>query len=321
MSENKSKSAKRTAPARKRMGRRADARSPIVDDDRTHVQQISNKRDDPPHLDIAHSVSQLAGPAIKAAERGYYVYGIVAADKQSSFGKSMMGGGLADVFAICHEDLAAVTSMVNAPILDSTRENVLAHQDVVGRIMETDTIIPMCFGVIFKTSDDVQLMLKSVYTCFQEVLHKLEGKIEFGLKVTWDRDGAIERLKREKEEIRRFDLELKKKRMQSTYFARMQLARMIETALMERSSEIVQEIYEGLRPVCLASRDNKPIGETMIMNAAFLLERKRANEFDQTLRKISKKFDDLLDFKYSGPWPPYNFVSIRLKLERAQTAS
>ena len=270
---------------------------------------------------MPHSISPLREPANNAAECGYYVYGIVAANKQSSFGKSTMGGGLADVFAIRHEDLAIVASKVNAPILDATRENVLAHEHVVERIMETSTVIPMSFGVIFKTSDDIQAMLKGVYACFQEVLHKLEGKIEFGLKVTWARDGIIERLKREKEEIRRFDLELKKKRLHSTYFARMQLARMIETALMERSSEIVKEVYEGLRPVCLASRDNKPIGETMIMNAAFLLERKRTNEFDLILRKLSKKFHGLLDFKYSGPWPPYNFVSIRLKLERAQTAS
>ena len=26
---------------------------------------------------------------------------------------------------------------------------------------------------------------------------------------------------------------------------------------------------------------------------------------------------DKLAFKYTGPWPPYNFVNIRLKLERA----
>jgi hypothetical protein len=26
---------------------------------------------------------------------------------------------------------------------------------------------------------------------------------------------------------------------------------------------------------------------------------------------------DNLTFKYTGPWPPYNFVNIRLKLERA----
>jgi hypothetical protein len=27
-----------------------------------------------------------------------------------------------------------------------------------------------------------------------------------------------------------------------------------------------------------------------------------------------------LTFKYTGPWPPYNFVNIRLKLERAKEA-
>jgi hypothetical protein len=27
---------------------------------------------------------------------------------------------------------------------------------------------------------------------------------------------------------------------------------------------------------------------------------------------------DHLSFKYTGPWPPYNFVNIRLKLERAE---
>jgi Gas vesicle synthesis protein GvpL/GvpF len=25
----------------------------------------------------------------------------------------------------------------------------------------------------------------------------------------------------------------------------------------------------------------------------------------------------MLTFRYTGPWPPYNFVNIRLKLERA----
>jgi len=27
-----------------------------------------------------------------------------------------------------------------------------------------------------------------------------------------------------------------------------------------------------------------------------------------------------LNFRYTGPWPPYNFVNIRLKLERATDA-
>jgi hypothetical protein len=96
----------------------------------------------------------------------------------------------------------------------------------------------------------------------------------------------------------------------------MQLGRMIDKALAERSITYVREIYEALRGVCVASRDNQPIGDKMIMNAAFLVEREREAEFDSAVNKIARKYGQRLKFKYTGPWPPYNFVNIRLKLER-----
>ena len=34
------------------------------------------------------------------------------------------------------------------------------------------------------------------------------------------------------------------------------------------------------------------------------------------MKEIGQRYDKLT-FKYTGPWPPYNFVNIRLKLERA----
>jgi len=53
------------------------------------------------------------------------------------------------------------------------------------------------------------------------------------------------------------------------------------------------------------------------MNAAFLVARDAEAEFDARVRDIGQRYDTLT-FKYTGPWPPYNFVNIRLKLERAQ---
>jgi hypothetical protein len=96
----------------------------------------------------------------------------------------------------------------------------------------------------------------------------------------------------------------------------MQLGRMIDKSLAERSTQYVREIYEALRAVCVASRDNQPIGDKMIMNAAFLVERNREAEFDSVVNRIARKYGKRLKFKYTGPWPPYNFVNIRLKLER-----
>ena len=37
----------------------------------------------------------------------------------------------------------------------------------------------------------------------------------------------------------------------------------------------------------------------------------------ERVKEISRRYEELLTFKYTGPWPPYNFVNIKLKLERA----
>ena len=47
-----------------------------------------------------------------------------------------------------------------------------------------------------------------------------------------------------------------------------------------------------------------------------LIARDQEMAFDSKVKSIASRFDKLT-FKYTGPWPPYNFVNIRLKLERA----
>ena len=91
----------------------------------------------------------------------------------------------------------------------------------------------------------------------------------------------------------------------------------MDAALQAHSEKYVAEIFEGLRDVAVASRANKPIGDKMIMNAAFLVARDKEQAFDARVKEIGARFDKLT-FKYTGPWPPYNFVNIRLKLERAK---
>jgi hypothetical protein len=71
-----------------------------------------------------------------------------------------------------------------------------------------------------------------------------------------------------------------------------------------------------LRQACVASHENKPIGEKMILNAAFLVLRDCEAGFDAALQRVARKFRDRLTFKLTGPWPPYNFVKIRLKVEQ-----
>jgi hypothetical protein len=249
-----------------------------------------------------------------SAERGRYVYCIIRAHSLLRFGAIGMDDQWPDVYTINFRDMAAVVSDVPISPLDSTRENVLAHERVNETVMRDHTVIPMSFGTIFKTRDDILELLRSAYDAFADVLNKMQDKLEFGLKVVWDRDEIIRAIEQEDEDIHRLKREISSQKG-STYFARVQFGRLIEAALQARSDRYVTEFLQRLRSVSVASRVNKAIGDKMIMNAAFLVQRDQEQAFDRRIKEIASHFDKLT-FKYTGPWPPYNFVNIRLKLER-----
>jgi hypothetical protein len=251
----------------------------------------------------------------KAGARGKYVYCVIRSSKPAEFGMSTIAGEVANVHTVIYRDLAAVVSDVPIGPLDSTRENVLAHEHVNETVMREHTVIPMSFGTIFKTREDALELLRSAHDAFDDVLSKMENKLEFGLKVLWDRDAVVAEIEEEDEDIRRLRNEIASQKG-STYFARMQHGRLIESALQARSERYVSVILEELRPAAVAARINKPIGEKMILNGAFLVQRDSDEAFDRLVRKVAAQHEKLT-FKYTGPWPPYNFVNIRLKLERA----
>jgi hypothetical protein len=247
---------------------------------------------------------------------GKYVYCIIQTTESLVFGRIGIGAEPAEVHTVSYRDIAAVVSDTPIEVYDPTRENVLAHERVNETVMRQHTVIPMSFGTVFKTGDDIVELLRSAYDAFRDVLQKMQNKFEFGLKVLWDPEDVIREVEKEDENLRRLREEISAQRS-STYFARMQYGRLVDSLLSERSELYVREIFTALRDVAVASRSNKAIGDRMILNAAFLVSRDQESAFDAKVKEIGSRFAHLT-FKYTGPWPPYNFVNIRLKLERAK---
>ncbi|TMG36709.1 MAG: GvpL/GvpF family gas vesicle protein [Chloroflexi bacterium] len=219
-------------------------------------------------------------------DSGVYVYSIIELSEPRTFGKIGIGGRGDEVYTVHYRDLAAV-------------------------------VVPMSFGTLFKTEGDTVEFLKDTYDALRDVLLKMKDKLEVGLKVNWDREKVLEEIEQENEELRRLKAEIESNQQTSTYFARMQLGRLVEQALADKADAYVREIYDQLREAAIASRSNKVIGDKMIMNAAFLVGRDHRETFDAKIHDISKQYEGKLTFRETGPWPPYNFVTIRLQLERS----
>jgi hypothetical protein len=257
-------------------------------------------------------------PRAADARSGKYVYCIIQTTEPRRFGPIGIGSDPTAVHTVSYRDIAAVVSDTPLEVYDPTRENVLAHERVNEAVMRDYTVIPMSFSTVFKTSEDIVELLRSAYDAFRDVLVKMQDKLEFGLKVLWEPETVIREIEKEDENLRLLRQEISNQKG-STYFARMQYGRLVDSLLQDTSERLVAEIFDTLGGVSVASRTNKPIGDKMILNAAFLVARDREADFDAKVKEIDARYENLI-LKYTGPWPPYNFVNIRLKLERATDA-
>lgn len=148
------------------------------------------------------------------------MYGIIRAAEPLRFGPVGVGVDPSEVYTVHYKDLGAVVSDAPLEVLDSTRENVLAHERVNGTVMRGHTLIPMSFGTVFKTHEDIIELLRSAAEAFGEALNRMQDKLEFGLKVLWDRDQAVHEMESEDEDISRLKKEISRQKA-PTYFAGM----------------------------------------------------------------------------------------------------
>src|SRR6202045_4944595 len=131
------------------------------------------------HVKINEAASGLSPSA--PGEGGRYVYGIVRSKGAMNFGSIGIGGAAEQVYTVNYLDIAAVVSKSGVAIFDPTRENALAHEHVIETVMKNHTIIPMSFGTVFRTDDDIREVLKGIYSSVKDLLEQMAGKLEFGL--------------------------------------------------------------------------------------------------------------------------------------------
>lgn len=245
---------------------------------------------------------------------GQYVYCVIRSPRALDVGPIGIDAQVPEVSTVEYDGLAAVVSEVRQVPLDSTREYLLAHERVNEAVMRDHTVLPMSFGTVFRTRDDIVQLLRSARPAFTDVLARMADKVEFGLKVLWDRDAAVAAIERDDLDVARLSQEIARQHG-STYFARMQHARLLDAALRARAERHVHDLLAALRDVSAASRVDRVIGDRVIMNAAFLVDRAEEARFDARMSEIEAAHEGLT-FRYTGPWPPYNFVNIRLRLDR-----
>ncbi|KAB8139231.1 GvpL/GvpF family gas vesicle protein [Gracilibacillus oryzae] len=254
---------------------------------------------------------------IEEQEKGIYIFCAVQTDEKEEFAPILFDNQERFVFTIHYKDAAMVAAEVPMKIFHPNKENLLMHQQLVSKVMaDKDTVIPISFGNVFHSVEDVEVLLENLYPQFEKLFPAIKGKMELGLKVT----GKTDWLKSQvyaNEKVGQLAGQLRGKTEMAGYYDKIQLGGATQEIFSSIIREIEEDIYTPLKGSAEAAKVNDPVGEKMLLNASFLVDREKEAEFDELVNAAHEKWQDKVDFKYSGPWPAYNFVNIRLTVEES----
>jgi len=247
-------------------------------------------------------------------EMGKYLYCIIPCSENHTFDADVIGNGGGVVHTVCHQGLAAVVSDSPVRQYENTRQNMMAHEKAIERVMKEFTLLPVRFGTIADSASpvqDIQKLLGSRFEEFQKLLGDMEDKVELGLKAFWRDEKAIfEEIVAENADIRRLRNSLSGKSPEATHFDRVRLGEMVKEALNRKRAKEAAKILLPLRRIAHSVRENEALGDRMVVNAAFLVNKSKEPEFDQVVGKLDEQFVERVAIKYIGSAPPYNFVNI-----------
>ncbi|MFA1818892.1 GvpL/GvpF family gas vesicle protein [Virgibacillus oceani] len=250
-------------------------------------------------------------------ETGIYVFCGIQANEEATFGDVELEGDTRKTFSLHYRDAAMVAAEVPMKIYHPNKENLMMHQDIISKVMETnDTVIPISFGNIFKSREDVEVLLENLYPQFEALFPKFKGKIEVGLKVIGKKDWMEQRVQ-QNPQVEKIAQNVQHKSKAAGYYERIQLGDAAKKMVTSMQQEVEADIFKPLEIQAEAAATNEPISETMLLNASFLIDREKEAAFDEMVNIAHEKWKDYTEFNYTGPWPAYNFINIRLTVEEA----
>ncbi|MBU2635127.1 GvpL/GvpF family gas vesicle protein [Patescibacteria group bacterium] len=250
-------------------------------------------------------------------EEGKYIYCIVKKSKNQRF--NFVGINNREVALLHYKDIAAVVS--SSPIINFDRLDkeeltryVTCHQKINEEVMKEYDVVPMAFGIIAPSVDEVSRILEKAYLQFKTALREVKGKAEFAVQVRWDKNTLVQELANANPEIQRLKQKIANKTGILGMSSKLRLGKLLcqETEVFRKIC--IKDIQTVLASLAPDSSLNKLIDEDMIANFSFLIERVREPGFDKKMNELGEKYQGRLRFKYIGPMPPYSFVNINLSL-------
>jgi hypothetical protein len=265
-------------------------------------------------------------PAAPSADGdAVYVY-CVGESHADALPQDLDGVGGSAVTTIASGGLRAIASRVpreefgeeplkrNLNDMDWLEATARAHQEVIDAAYGTGTIVPLRLCTIYANEESVRLMLTTERDRFGEALDLLRERSEWGVKAYAD----PARL----EPMVAAGPPPESANGGGAYFDRKRRERDAREEALQVVDDAVARAHEQLETVAVDAVVNRPQNRElvryegeMVLNAAYLVDDERAEEFATVVRALEDELAERgMRLELTGPWPPYNFVPGRAEV-------
>jgi hypothetical protein len=244
---------------------------------------------------------------------GKYLYAVVQAAEDRDYGDIGIDGKL--VYLISDNHVAAVVSDFSGVRLRPERRHIAAHQAVLKRLMQDEAPLPISFGVIAESTKDIKRILSLNRKSFVKQTQRVHGKVEMGVRVSWDVPNIFEYFVNTHPDLRVARDELIGGHRAPSQEDKIELGRLFDRYLQEDREEHTAKVEKALAGCCLEIKANPARNEKEVMNLACLVGRQSVEkDFENAVCAAAQEFDNNYTFDFNGPWAPHNFVDVELVL-------
>ena len=204
---------------------------------------------------------------------------------------------------------ALVSECPEAPT--ARRAELMAHARVLEQLVETETVLPMQFGMCMPDDQAVRHDLLATHRPrLEELFSKLDGTVQLTVKVVYREDDALRQVLHRNPALLRTRERLASIPADAAHFKQAEFGQQIAVELERMGSQDGSAILGTLAPLCVTYEEGRLLSPYHILNTAFLVRRDERARFDEAVGILAEQWNEVGTVRYLGPQPPYSFVEL-----------
>ncbi|MGC9539366.1 GvpL/GvpF family gas vesicle protein [Streptomyces sp. UG1] len=212
-------------------------------------------------------------------------------------------GLVAVVGTVPEADFAEEPLRAHLEDLDWLTATARAHQQVIDALTAVTTPLPLRLATVFRDDSGVRTMMEAREEDFRRVLDKLEGRVEWGVKVYAETEAAKTGRAEPETALSGRDY-LRRRRMQTR----------AREDVWQHATAFAGKLHEKLSAFAEDSRLHAPQSAALsgasgqnVLNAAYLVPRADSEEFVELVDR-EKDGAPGIRVELTGPWAAYSFT-------------